>query len=473
MKKSYQLIQLSLSVMLVGSLLSACGPAANQAANTTPAGNTASNNPAPVVGTNSGRPASAAPTTPVNNNPNAPVNGNASSASSASAASAVSSRADLASEMQAVAADDATLSDSQNADAGFSTLAIGIVGGGEINATSLLGKATGGVTGTVSGSDSGAVSGTVESSTRSRVKVKAATQTKIQLQAKARAEMAKARRQALQASGAVVVNPDGSLTINPVKLKLNVKTNLDNRKTTFQTRLANIRARLEVKKALVTENLTKLRRRNNVTRTSDIVETTNADGSVTKTLTVEFKNEKTGVMRVVTGSRTFVSGKLSSGDYELKVTGPNGYERTVTRSVVINADGTRTINTEAMTKWANGKTRERSEERTVAADGSATASGTVTVTVNGQTKNYDYTVSVDANQNVTVSGDDAPGTTDTAAQTVQVTVVDEAATTTDTVVVETTATASAAAETTEEQVDETLDADVVVEASASADVRAS
>lgn len=454
MNQTQKFLNLSMSLMIAGSLLSACGPAANQA-NTSNPGTVASNNPGTVASNNPGTVASSNPGTPASSNPTTPASSNPGS--TAAASSSASSRADLAAEMQAVAADDAALSDSQNADAGFSTQAIGIVGGGEINATAMLG--TGAMT-------------PVAATARNRVRINAATQTKVQAQVKARADMAKARKAALQASGAVKVNDDGTLTVDPAKLKASVKANLEKRKAAFQTRIGNLKAGLAVKKALVKDRLDKLRRRNNVTRTSDIVETTNADGSTTKSLTVEFKNEKTGVMRTVVGSRTFLNNKLVSGDYELKVTGPNGYERTVNRSVVINADGSRTINTEAMTKWASGKTRERSEERTVGADGTASGSGTVTVTVNGQTKVYDYSVSVDANQNETVNGDDAPNTADEAAETVEVTVVDEAATTADTVIVEVAPSAGAAAETTEETVDESVDADVVAEASASTDVNA-
>lgn len=456
MQAKSKVLQLAMSVMIGSSLLAACGP--------TKSPNTSN----PVSSSNPGTPSSSAPSNPgtvASSNPSTPVGSNPASAAPASGSA--SNAALVSGEMQAVAADDATMADSQKADSGFATQALNIPARGEINA---LGDVK---VGTV---------------LRTRVAVQVTTRAKLATARQNAANMAKAEKSALMAAG-VTVNANGTLTINPSQLKAFVKAKVDTRRAKLQEIKSRFGVQLANLKAAAAARVEVMRRKHNVTRNSDVVETTNADGSKTKTLTVEFKNDKTGVTRNITSSHTSLNSKLVSADFDLKVTGPKGFLRTVSRTVTVNADGSRSWSTTANTTWANGASSERSETREVSADGSATGSGTLTIKhADGSTKTYNYTVGVTASADGN-SGDEtvecssgttspdpsaspSPSPTPAATATpaasaspaadasLDVTVQDDAATTTDTVVV-----AEQGSQTTEESVDETADADAGVEAS--------
>lgn len=458
MQAKSKVLHLAISVMIGGSLLAACGPAKSP------------NTSNPVSSSNPGTPASSTPSSPgtvASNNPGTP-------ASAAPASGSASNAALVSGEMQAVAADDATIADSQKADSGFVTQALNIPARGEINARGDV---------------------KIGTAIRTRVAIQVATRSKLTTARQNAANMAKAKKSALQLAG-VTVNANGTLTINPSQLKAFVKAKLDTRRAGLQELKSKYSVQLANLKAVAAARLEVMRRKHNAARTSDVVETTSADGSKTRTLTVEFKNEKTGVTRNITSSRTSLNAKLVSADFDLKVTGPKGFLRTVSRTVTVNADGSRSWSTTAHTSWANGATSERSETREVGADGSATGSGTLTIKrADGSTKTYTYTVGVTAGGDGS-SGDEtvecssgstspdpsaspSPSPTPEATATpaasasptatvdagLDVTVQDDAATTTDTVVV-----AEQGGETTEEAVDESADADAGVEASGDASV---
>lgn len=429
-----KVFQFALSALLTTSLLAACSPQAS-----TP--NTSSS---PATGNS----------VSVGSNTNTST-GNNSSTQAASAA-------DLESAMQAVIADETTVKDSQTAtEDSFSTQALiegRAEGGGEVGITQIGAEARA----------TAQVRRDLAALRKDVKKLQAATRTRLQAQAKARADMAKAKKATLEASGAVTVNADGTVTIKPAELKAFVKQSLMDRKVRFEANKEKAKAKLTQLRAVAQAKIQKLRRKNYVARTSDVETITNADGSVTTIAKVEFKNERTGVMRTVVRSETKLNGKLVSAEYELMTTGPNGYERHVNRSVEVMDDGTRKVTIEAMTKWANGNTRERSEERVVSTDGSATGSGVVTVNKNGQSKTYEYTLGVTASGDVTVNGDDAVGTADESAETVEVTIDNAAASSETTVVVEENG------EETESMVDLSEDADTAsAEASAEASADAS
>ena len=365
-----KVLNLALSLMIGGSLLAGCGPAK------TP-GTVANNKPGATASSKPGATASSKPTTP--------TTGSNTSESQESAAN-------LSAELQAVVADDATTSDSAKADSGFSTAMLEsdllggpIAGPGQVTATAVLNP------------------GTVLTPRR----VDAATRTRLEGRRKAGMALALKSKSILMKSDALTVNADGTITVDPAKIRAYVKAQVEARAAKLKAFYDANKDKLKAGKAAAKEQIAKMRRRNNVVRTSDVVSTTNADGSVTKTITVEFKNEKTGVMRNVVASRTHKDGKLVSADYLLTVTGPNGFSRTVHRSMTTNEDGSRTWTTQAKTTWGDGRTSERNETRTVnPGDNSAVGGGTVAVTEGSETEDYDYEVVVDAEGNETVSGDE-------------------------------------------------------------------
>jgi hypothetical protein len=232
--------------------------------------------------------------------------------------------------------------------------------------------------------------GPIATAVATKNKVTAAAKAKI---VKENAVKAKAK---LQASGAVTVNADGTLTVDPAKLKAAIKNAVDASKTKLKARVEKLKDKLALKKDVAKATIQKLKRKNNVARTSDAATETNADGSVTKTLSIHFENPTLKLTRDIIISKTFdKDGKLISIDYSLEAKA-NNYSRTATRTVTVNADGSRNISTQSTTTWPNGKTREINEERIVNADGSATGSGTITTTVNGQTKTINFTSGVTA-----------------------------------------------------------------------------
>src|SRR5690606_23242580 len=108
---------------------------------------------------------------------------------------------------------------------------------------------------------------------------------------------------------------------------------------------------------------------NHIVRTSETVEVTNADGSITKTMSVEFENEKAGLKREVKTSKTFsADGKLLKIEHLLTMTTKN-FTREATRTSTFEADGAHTVTTSSVTTFTDGRKKELNEERTVNADG--------------------------------------------------------------------------------------------------------
>jgi len=164
MQTKSKVLHLAMSVMIGGSLLAACGP--TKTPNTTN----------PVSSNNPGNPASSNPSTPSSTSP---ASGSASNA------------AVISGEMQAVAADDATISDSQKADAGFATQMLGLApAAGQIGA---LGDVR------------------VGAALRTRVALGAATRAKLAAAREKAMNLAKAKKGALKAAG-VTVNANGTVT---------------------------------------------------------------------------------------------------------------------------------------------------------------------------------------------------------------------------------------------------------------------
>ncbi len=463
------ILSASLSLMVTASLFTACGPAANQSA--TP------DTSAPA--TSSGN-ANANANTNTNVNTGATVN----TGSSASVSSQSQSSAELQAAMQAVVADEASFNDAETAsDSSFSTQALEVEQSGEINATSLL----------VSENDDEDNEGTetnagVRAEARAnarvearnnarnraearrtvaqarRVVVRAETRARKKAKAEMRKELLMNKKARLEASGAITVNADGTVTVKPAELKAFVKQNTQARREKFKMQKEKAQARLQNLREVAQEKKAQLRRKNNVVRVSDSEEITNEDGSITTVNKVEFTNERTGSTRTVVRTKTMMDGKMVSAFYELNATHKN-HTRTVERSVEIGENGERNVKVTAMTTWNDGRKRERTEERIVAADGSAAGTGVVTVTrKDGTVKTYDYTIGVEANGAVSVNGDnntvdETPSAEDMTEVTVELDADDSEAT----VIVE-----DGDEEPTEETLDLEADEEVEVEVEAEA-----
>jgi len=447
MKNTHKLMSLAVSLLMTGGLLGACAPNTNQPAA-----------PATTPGS---------PATPVTEN-NSQTGGTVQTQSRASV--------ELQSAMQAVVADEVTFSDSQSATSdSFRTQALEIEQRGEVSATSFLNVDAEVEAEAETSSENTrptlretvstdvrpapiAVRPAAQAAQAARRELAAQTRQRAEAQAQARKDLAMRQRAALQASGSMTVNADGTVTVDPARLRAAVKNAVEMRREQFLQIKTERREALQNRKELAQAKVQQLRRKNNVVRTSETQEVTNADGSITKIVTVEFHNERTGVKRLVTRSETSLNGRMVSGYYELEATGPNGYSRMVTRSVERLADGGRKVVTTSKTTWGNGRIRERSEERITGANGGATGSGTVSMTqADGTQTTYNYTIGVTASGEVSVEAEATAADSD-----LTVTVFDAAASEDVVVVVEEDGLA------TEVTVDLSADTDIV-DADASAE----
>jgi hypothetical protein len=375
MKKT---LGLALSLILTSSLV-ACGPQAQSP--TTPNTPAQSNNTS-----NNGSNINVDGTVQTGN-----TSGNTQTSTSAKASAELQAALIAEHESEATYSDTNTVAQSGS----FSTQAIGIEGRGEINATALLPRV-------------GAAVRTALKPVVRRAATRAAIDTRKDVMKRQTARV----KASLEKSDAITVSADGMVTIDAPKLKAEVKAKAEARKNTMEARIASLRAKLQDRKEITQDKLQQLRRKNNVVRTSDTVETPNADGSITKTISVEFKNDRANITRESTLSRTTLDGKLVSSDYSLKMTTQH-FTREESRSTTVNADGTRTVNIYAMTTWNDGRKRERHEERVITADGNATGTGTLTLTMkDGTTKTFNIGVNVTATGEVDTVASDPAGTTE-------------------------------------------------------------
>ncbi len=211
----------------------------------------------------------------------------------------------------------------------------------------------------------------------------------------------------LEASGSITKNTDGTVTIDKDKLKAEVKTFISEHKTEIKARIDKIKDKLKDKKEVAKEKVQKLKNKIADIRTSNVVEITNADGSITKTISVEFKTENMAKENIV--SKTTKDGKILSMDHTLNITA-KAFTRTSSRIITFNADGSKKIVTESTTTFKDGRKREVSETRNIDTNGNGTGTGVITLTTaDGKTttKNLETKVSI------SVSGDEKVATTST------------------------------------------------------------
>ncbi|PIQ25592.1 hypothetical protein COW64_14660 [bacterium (Candidatus Blackallbacteria) CG18_big_fil_WC_8_21_14_2_50_49_26] len=287
----------------------------------------------------------------------------------------------MQSDLIALHDDEAVYSDASTAaaDSGFSTKALNIPvdpAKGEVSAAGLgLARPVATATGVARPA----------ATLAARARVALAKDKAMEAQARAKAKlMAKKENIAtlkaqFQASGAVTVNEDGTITIDPVKFKAEAKAAMQQKKEKIEARVAKVKDKLQAAKEVAKDKAQQMRRKNNIVRTSDKQTVTNEDGSTTEIVKVSFENTKIGLKRDTYISRTTMDGKLVSLDFKLDATATN-YTRSVHRTVTVNADGSRTVSVESTTTWKDGRKREVQRQHVVAADGSATGTGTITWT---------------------------------------------------------------------------------------------
>ena len=181
----------------------------------------------------------------------------------------------------------------------------------------------------------------------------------------------------LEASGALTKNADGTMVVDKNKLKSTVKDFIKENKADLQERLDKVKEKLKERKEVAKEKAEKLKNKKAKAKKSNVVETTNPDGSISKTMTVELSNNN--ITRENTITKTTKDGKLINISHVLKVTAKN-FTKNASRIKTFNEDGSKQVVTESTTTWDNGRKREIHETRTIDAKGEGTGTGTITIT---------------------------------------------------------------------------------------------
>ncbi len=201
-------------------------------------------------------------------------------------------------------------------------------------------------------------------------------------------------RKDLISSGAVVLNADGTVTVDPVK---------------FAAEKDKLRSKLSAVRVILKDKLQTLRRKNNVVRTSDVETKDNGDGTTTKTTNIEFKNDKANITRenVFSVTTNTADGKVVGREHSLKIT-HNLYSRTSTRIVTIDATtGAKKVVTDSTTTWKDGRKRVAHEERNLDATGAGTGTGTITITSkDGKVTTYNLSSKITADVAVSATTTD-------------------------------------------------------------------
>jgi len=222
--------------------------------------------------------------------------------------------------------------------------------------------------------------------------------------------------------GAVEIRPDGTIIIYPAQVNQFIVNQESKYRKSMETpkkdlfgRLDKVNKHLENKKATPKASNKKLTQKNVEVKNSSIVKTTNEDGTVTKTVSIEFKNVKTGATKTNKVSKTYsVAGKLIKAEHVLDIK-IGEYTRKTTR-IMETKDGTTKTTTESRTVWANGKTREVYEERVRNADGSNSGKGTITIkNPDGKVITYNLNTSVSVTGGVISNADDIANDTQVSA----------------------------------------------------------
>ncbi|MBF2052273.1 MAG: hypothetical protein IGS03_02270 [Candidatus Sericytochromatia bacterium] len=200
----------------------------------------------------------------------------------------------------------------------------------------------------------------------------------------------------LEAAAAVQMDAEGKVEIDAPRFRRSVKEHMHERQVKHQQMLKELKPKMHPRHELHPSQKAKLKRPDFLVRTSDTERIENADGSITEVLTVSFENQRAGIQRQTILSKTILNDALIKLDYELEESTP-AFERTASRVVTVQEDGSKNMLLSAKTTWKNGKVKERHEERLIQADGSASGTGTLTITrPDGQVVTREYTLNITA-----------------------------------------------------------------------------
>ncbi len=195
-----------------------------------------------------------------------------------------------------------------------------------------------------------------------------------------------------------------SETIAEKKSDFNTKALID---TTIDTtlnaeikeRIANLATKLEVKTNVSADVLASIGRVNFTIKASDVVSTSNADGSTTKTVAIEFTSKETGKTKSNTVSKTY----LKSGETRLEhylTVNLGTYSKTATRKKT-TSNSQITLETNSKATLSNGSTIEIKETRNKS--NGAEGSGTITIKpASGEATNYTFDSKVEADGKLVV-----------------------------------------------------------------------
>lgn len=198
------------------------------------------------------------------------------------------------------------------------------------------------------------------------------------------------------------INKGKGLGLRPILAKIlgkNAREKLiDDSEKVLKAKIKLNEAKLKALKSFNKSNT--LKRKNIDVQNSDTVEVTNSDGTISKITSVKFQGKTETSTRENKVIKTYASDgtTLIKVEHYLTVDFPN-FDRTYTKIVNYNNDGSKKVVVKSESKWTDGKSRVVNEERNIDASGSGTGVGTVVVTKkDGTTKTYDINVTIKADR---------------------------------------------------------------------------
>jgi hypothetical protein len=163
--------------------------------------------------------------------------------------------------------------------------------------------------------------------------------------------------------------------------------------TEIKDRIANLASKLQVKTDVSADLIASIGRTNFTVKASDVVSTSNSDGSTTKTVAVEFTNKETGKVKSDTVSKTY----LKNGDTKLEhylTVNIGTYNKAATRKKMTSNNQV-TVETQSKATLSNGSTIEIQETRNKS--NGAEGSGTIIIKPSsGEATTYTFDSKVDA-----------------------------------------------------------------------------
>lgn len=192
----------------------------------------------------------------------------------------------------------------------------------------------------------------------------------------------------LENKGTIVTGADGSVKVDVQKatqvtsaLTAQLQADLQASSQTLMAVIASVKASLDVKLDVSASVKAQLSLNSMAVKASQSTSTTNADGSVAKLVAVSFENQNRNTVRENVVVRTYASdGRVLKVEHSLNITlNGSAVNRTATRLIIINTDGSRTVKTKTQCRLNSGATLAAFEERNIDTQGSGSGQGSLTV----------------------------------------------------------------------------------------------